>query len=732
MALSVRGLRKAFGAKLAVAGIDLDIPHGCFFGLVGPNGAGKTTTLGMVTGLLRPDAGSVAVDGVDVWRSPPDAKRRIGVLPEDLRLFDRLSGQELLTYNGLLRGMQAATVAERSRELLDVLDLRGAAGTLVVDYSHGMRKKIALAAALLHNPRVLFLDEPFEAIDPVSARTIRAMLERYTAGGATVVFSSHVMELVERLCDRVGIMHQGRLIAEGPIGVVRGARSLEDAFVELVAAGGFVALAALRAVPSDVAEAVAVVGFVFLALAWALLPLLTFAADSALDPAKLVLLPLRPRQLATGLFVASCVGLPPLATLAALSGAVVGFGPAGPGLVVVVLAVVLEFALCVLAARALTTALSRWLRSRRVRDLAIVVVSLGALTLNLGVQVLVRSTRPSRLADLDWLRSLGRALGWLPPGLAARAMATAGRGGRRGAAARLVVVREPASRPHHRGALRRSAAGQQGRGGPVPAPHPPAAAAGPPRCRGRQGPALLRQASQAAGAVADRRAVRRHPARVPAAVPRRAKGARRARRAGRPLHAQLRRAQPVRCRWAGLLGQRRHRRRVASRPGRQEPRAGAARVRAGGGGVDHPVGGGRRLGVPAGDVVPGGGDPGDHARGCRLRVDPLPLRAVERVDQRVGEPGRRRRLRGRAGAIARHGHRGRADAAAGRPAGGGPGGLAPGTGDPLPVRARLRLRPLAPRRPPRRRMARRPPARTARRPQPPPRRLATPRTGRRP
>ncbi len=194
-------------------------------------------------------------------------------------------------------------------------------------------------------------------------------------------------------------------------------------------AGGFVALAALRAVPSDVAEAVAVVGFVFLALAWALLPLLTFAADSALDPAKLVLLPLRPRQLATGLFVASCVGLPPLATLAALSGAVVGFGPAGPGLVVVVLAVVLEFALCVLAARALTTALSRWLRSRRVRDLAIVVVSLGALTLNLGVQVLVRSTRPSRLADLDWLRSLGRALGWLPPGLAARAMATAGRGG---------------------------------------------------------------------------------------------------------------------------------------------------------------------------------------------------------------------------------------------------------------------------------------------------------------
>jgi ABC-2 type transport system ATP-binding protein len=236
-ALSVRGLRKAFGAKVAVAGIDLDIPHGSFFGLVGPNGAGKTTTLGMVTGLLRPDAGLVLIDGVEVWRDPVTAKRRIGVLPEDLRLFERLTGAELLTYNGLLRGMPAVVVEQRATELLEVLGLADAAGTLVVDYSHGMRKKIALASALLHAPRLLFLDEPFEAIDPVSARTIRGLLERYTAGGATVVFSSHVMELVERLCDRVGIMHLGRLIAEGPIDRVRAGRSLEDAFVELVGAG---------------------------------------------------------------------------------------------------------------------------------------------------------------------------------------------------------------------------------------------------------------------------------------------------------------------------------------------------------------------------------------------------------------------------------------------------------------------------------------------------------------
>ncbi len=196
-----------------------------------------------------------------------------------------------------------------------------------------------------------------------------------------------------------------------------------------LAAGGFLALALLRAASTEVAEIVAVLGFVVLFLAWAVLPLLTFAADSSLDPSRLVLLPLRPRQLAAGLFVASCIGVAPLATLAGLAGAVVGFAPAGPGLLVVIVAVLLELALCVLAARALTTALSGWLRSRRVRDLAIVVASLGALTLNLTLQVVFRVAHPARIADLGWLRSLTRALGWLPPGMAARAMAEAGRGG---------------------------------------------------------------------------------------------------------------------------------------------------------------------------------------------------------------------------------------------------------------------------------------------------------------
>ncbi len=232
----VRGLWKRFGQKVAVAGLDLDVPAGCFFGLVGPNGAGKTTTLRMATGLLRPDAGDVWVEGIDTWRQPQVAKAHIGVLPEDLLLFERLTGAELLTYTGLLRGLPAETVEARAAALLDVLDLREAAGTLVVDYSHGMRKKVALGAALLHGPRLLFLDEPFEAIDPVSARAIRTVLEQFTARGGTVVLSSHVMELVERLCDRVGVVHQGRLVAVGTVDEVRQGRSLEEAFVDLVGA----------------------------------------------------------------------------------------------------------------------------------------------------------------------------------------------------------------------------------------------------------------------------------------------------------------------------------------------------------------------------------------------------------------------------------------------------------------------------------------------------------------
>lgn len=238
-AVRVEGLWKRFGEQIAVAGIDLALPAGKFIGLVGPNGAGKTTTLSMVTGLLRPDQGRVEVSGHDVWRDPVEVKSRIGVLPEGLRLFERLSGRELLAYNGRLRGLPGAEVDKRTTQLLDVLDLAGAQHKLVVDYSTGMRKKIGLAAALLHNPEVLFLDEPFEGVDPVSAQTIRGVLERYTASGATVVFSSHVMELVESLCDWVAVMAAGRIRVQGPLAEVRGdAPSLQSAFLELVGANG--------------------------------------------------------------------------------------------------------------------------------------------------------------------------------------------------------------------------------------------------------------------------------------------------------------------------------------------------------------------------------------------------------------------------------------------------------------------------------------------------------------
>ncbi|WP_329017583.1 ABC transporter ATP-binding protein [Micromonospora rifamycinica] len=233
-ALALRGLAKQFDGKVAVAGVDLAVPAGSFYGLLGPNGAGKTTTLSMAVGLLRPDHGQAWVLGHDVWGDPVEAKRLLGVMPDGVRLFDRLSGAELLAYHGLLRGMEPAVVDQRAAELLDVLALTDAGRTLVVDYSAGMKKKIGLACALLHGPRLLVLDEPFEAVDPVSAALIRDILHRYVVGGGTVVFSSHVMEVVERLCSHVAILAEGTIKRVGTLAEVRGERSLEDVFVEVV------------------------------------------------------------------------------------------------------------------------------------------------------------------------------------------------------------------------------------------------------------------------------------------------------------------------------------------------------------------------------------------------------------------------------------------------------------------------------------------------------------------
>jgi ABC-2 type transport system ATP-binding protein len=233
-ALALRGLTKSFDAKVAVAGVNLNVPAGSFYGLVGPNGAGKTTTLSMAVGLLRPDAGTAFVLGQDVWADPVQAKRRLGVLPDGVRLFDRLSGGELLAYTGLLRGMDPAEVDARAKDLLDVFGLVEAGRTLVVDYSAGMKKKIGLACALLHAPRLLVLDEPFEAVDPVSAALIRDILHRYVHGGGTVIFSSHVMEVVEKLCTHVAILADGTIKAVGTLDEVRAGRDLEDVFVQVV------------------------------------------------------------------------------------------------------------------------------------------------------------------------------------------------------------------------------------------------------------------------------------------------------------------------------------------------------------------------------------------------------------------------------------------------------------------------------------------------------------------
>ncbi|HKS69647.1 MAG TPA: ABC transporter ATP-binding protein [Ktedonobacterales bacterium] len=242
-AIATWGLTKTFGQKVAVNGLNLAVRRGEFFGFLGPNGAGKSTTIKMMVGLLRPTSGTAYIGGVDVWRDPLRAKAQMGVLPEQLNLYERLSGRELIEFAGRLFDLPKDEVRRRAAALLDVLALHDDADKLVVDYSVGMRKKVSLAAALIHRPQVLFLDEPFEGIDPVSSRVIRNILRDLTTAGTTIFFSSHIMEVVERLCTRVGIIANGTLVAEGTLDELRqragasgGEGSLEDIFLDLVGA----------------------------------------------------------------------------------------------------------------------------------------------------------------------------------------------------------------------------------------------------------------------------------------------------------------------------------------------------------------------------------------------------------------------------------------------------------------------------------------------------------------
>jgi ABC-2 type transport system ATP-binding protein len=233
-ALQLDKLRKVYGNKTAVDSIDLTVPAGSFFGLVGPNGAGKTTSISMATGLLRPDDGTAYIFGIDIWEQPEEAKEFIGLLPDGLAMPERLTGREALTYLGLLRGINANELAKRVSELLHVLGFDDDEGKLIMDYSTGMRKKIGLATALLHGPKLLILDEPFEAVDPVSASTIKKILQKFVSSGGTVIFSSHVMALVEQLCDSVAIINKGTVMATGLLDDVRAGKTLEARFVELV------------------------------------------------------------------------------------------------------------------------------------------------------------------------------------------------------------------------------------------------------------------------------------------------------------------------------------------------------------------------------------------------------------------------------------------------------------------------------------------------------------------
>ena len=233
-ALAIRGLVKIFGNLVAVANLNLDIPKGSFYGFVGPNGAGKTTTLNMATGLLTPDQGTAYVNGIDVWKDDHAARAQLGVMPDGMRLLDRLSGPDFLVHVGMLRGLDRETARQRAHQLLDTLDLTDAGKKLISDYSAGMTKKISLAAALIHAPSLLVLDEPFEAVDPVSAANIRQILQDFTSRGGTVILSSHVMATVQQLCTHVAVINHGQVLASGTTEEVAAGVSLDERFAQLV------------------------------------------------------------------------------------------------------------------------------------------------------------------------------------------------------------------------------------------------------------------------------------------------------------------------------------------------------------------------------------------------------------------------------------------------------------------------------------------------------------------
>ena len=228
------GLTRDFGALRAVDHVDLRVERGCFYGFLGPNGAGKSTTIKMLTGLLAPTSGSATILGMDLEHNPLGIKQKLGVLPEDLCLFENLTAREYLTFIGRMYGLQRDVIAGRCDELLDLMDLIENEKMLVLEFSHGMKKKLSLAAALIHDPELLFLDEPFEGIDAIASRTIRRVLDRLVQRESTIFLTSHILEIVEKLCTHVGIIHEGKLVTQGPLADLAHGASLEQAFIAAV------------------------------------------------------------------------------------------------------------------------------------------------------------------------------------------------------------------------------------------------------------------------------------------------------------------------------------------------------------------------------------------------------------------------------------------------------------------------------------------------------------------
>ncbi len=237
-AIGVHQLRKVYGNKAAVDGLTLSVPRGCFFGFLGPNGAGKTTTIRMLMGLAPPTSGEIFILGLPMPASAVQIKGRIGLVPDETLLFDHLTGAEYIEFVARIYGLERPMARERSRELLELFQLSGNERKLIAEYSKGMRKRVAMAAALVHRPELYLMDEPFEGVDAVGARLMKDLLVEQVRHGATVFLTSHVLEVVERLCDRVAIINEGRLMVDDTMASLRsGSETLEDIFVRMVGAG---------------------------------------------------------------------------------------------------------------------------------------------------------------------------------------------------------------------------------------------------------------------------------------------------------------------------------------------------------------------------------------------------------------------------------------------------------------------------------------------------------------